>query len=139
MSRSIQDSVLELIRIFQKKAKECKDIFSIAGSISLCCQVAFLQSATYPGPYVTKHFWRTISSSTLFSGRESVLAPEKKPESTDSESKVDLHIKPDHSTEHQVKISCKELFDFFKQKMLDALMRATRFSLDVMRKRFMMG
>ena len=41
------------------------------------------------------------------------------------------------SEEQTIKEACDELSEHFKHKLVESLLRATRFSLDVMRKRFL--
>lgn len=45
-------------------------------------------------------------------------------------------MEEDANEEQTVKEACEELTEHFKHKLVEALLRSTRFSLDVMRKRF---
>lgn len=45
----------------------------------------------------------------------------------------------DISDEQQIREACDELKEFFNQKLVESLLKATRHSLDVMRRRFFSG
>ena len=44
---------------------------------------------------------------------------------------------PESSEEQVVKEACDELTEHFKHRLIEALLRSTRHSLDIMRKRFL--
>ncbi|XP_071095783.1 dynein axonemal heavy chain 8-like [Haliotis cracherodii] len=108
LSQSVEDSVIELIRIFMNKAK-------LEGS-----------SFTFDGPEENVD---NLDGEVLLSIPEDTA-------SRDSEIKREEF---EISTEQQIKEACEELFEHFNHRLLDALLRATRHSLDVMRKRFFSG
>lgn len=57
-------------------------------------------------------------------------------ETVESESLPEVVDDADAGDEQSIKEACDELTDHFKHRIVEALLRATRYSLDVMRKRF---
>ena len=45
----------------------------------------------------------------------------------------------DTNDEQQIREACDEMREFFNQKLVEALLKATRHSLDLMRRRFFSG